>query len=92
MILTDAEGYKQQRRPLRDATANNALKKFDVAIQTKFEKELEGFSEAEYRELQKLQELFKFLDDIIPEDDDEVIDIDSKKKGKKRFVLRLSYD
>ncbi|KAJ6516489.1 nuclear condensing complex subunit [Mycena sanguinolenta] len=72
------------RRPLRDATANTALKKFDVAIQKKFEKELEGFSEAEYRELQKLQDLFEFLDDIIPEDDNEVIDIDSKKKGKKR--------
>ncbi|KAF7375149.1 Condensin complex subunit 3 [Mycena sanguinolenta] len=72
------------RRPLRDATANNALKKFDAVIQKKFEKELEGFSEAEYRELQKLQELFEFLDDIIPEDDDEVIDIEPKKKGKKR--------
>ncbi|KAF7354796.1 Chromosome condensation complex protein [Mycena sanguinolenta] len=72
------------RRPLHDATAHNALKKFDAAIQKKFGKELEGFSEAEYRELQKLQDLFDFLDDIIPEDDDEIIDIDSKKKGKKR--------
>ncbi|KAF7330334.1 Chromosome condensation complex protein [Mycena venus] len=72
------------RRPLGDTTANNALKKFDAAIQKKFEKELEGFSEAEYRELQKLQELFDFLDDIIPEDDDEVIDTEIKKKGRKR--------
>ncbi|KAF8207192.1 nuclear condensing complex subunit [Mycena galopus ATCC 62051] len=72
------------RRPLGDATANNALKKFDAAIQKKFEKELEGFSEAEYREFNKLQELFDFLDDIIPEDDDEVIDTEPKKKGRKR--------
>ncbi|KAJ7242768.1 nuclear condensing complex subunit [Mycena haematopus] len=72
------------RRPLGDATANNALKKFDAAIQKKFEKELDGFSEAEYREFKKLQELFDFLDDILPEDDDEIIDIDLKKTGRKR--------
>ncbi|KAJ7844433.1 nuclear condensing complex subunit [Mycena olivaceomarginata] len=52
------------RRPLGDATANNALKKFDATIQKKFEKELEGFSEGEYREFKKLQELFDFLDEI----------------------------
>ncbi|KAJ7352471.1 nuclear condensing complex subunit [Mycena albidolilacea] len=72
------------RRPLSDATANNALKKFDATIQKKFEKELEGFSEGEYREFKKLQELFDFLDEIVPEDDDEVIDTEPKKKGKKR--------
>ncbi|KAJ6577355.1 nuclear condensing complex subunit [Mycena capillaripes] len=72
------------RRPLDDTVANNALKKYQATIQKKFEKELEGFSEAEYRELQKLKELFEFLDEILPVDDNESINIEVKKKGKKR--------
>lgn len=54
-------------------------------IAKKFEKQLEGFDSEEYRKLESLQELFAFLDDIIPDDDDdEVIDIDLKRKGRKR--------
>ncbi|KAJ7510357.1 nuclear condensing complex subunit [Mycena galericulata] len=71
------------RRPLRDATSNNAFKKFDAAISKKFEKELQDFDEDEYRKLEELKELFEFLDDIMPEDD-EAINPDAKKKGKKR--------
>ncbi|KAM6503308.1 Nuclear condensing complex subunit [Amanita muscaria] len=74
----------QTRRPLRDATSNNALRKFDTAISKKFETQLEGFSEEEYRKLSELQELFEFLDDIIPEDD-EGDDTDvPRRKGRKR--------
>ncbi|KAJ6570219.1 nuclear condensing complex subunit [Mycena vulgaris] len=72
------------RRPLRDTTTNNAFKKFDASISKKFEKQLEDFDEDEYRKLEELKDLFEFLDDIIPEDDDETINIDAKKKGKKR--------
>ncbi|KAJ7671638.1 nuclear condensing complex subunit [Mycena polygramma] len=72
------------RRPLGDSVANNALKKFESTIVKKFEKELEGFSEAEYRQFEKLKDLFDFLDDIMPDDDDETINIEVKKKGKKR--------
>ncbi|KAF8636938.1 hypothetical protein AX17_003189 [Amanita inopinata Kibby_2008] len=74
----------QTRRPLRDATSNNALRKFDAAISKKFEKQLESFSEEEYRKLTELDDLFKFLDEIIPEDDTELeIDV-PKRKGRKR--------
>jgi condensin complex subunit 3 len=53
---------------------------------------LEDFDEEEYRKLEQLQELFKFLDEIIPDDDDEVISLDqSKKKGRKRYVHALFY-
>jgi len=74
-----------QRRPPRDTTTNNAFTKFEAAITKKFEKQLEDFDEEEYRKLEQLQELFQFLDEIIPEDDDEVISLDQpKRKGRKR--------
>jgi condensin complex subunit 3 len=68
-------------------TANNAFTRFDTAISRKFEKQLEDFSEEEYRKLEELKELFEFLDNIIPEDDD-FVDV-PKKKGnaaRKRCV------
>lgn len=57
-------------------------------ISKKFVKQLEDFDEDEYRKLEELKDLFEFLDDIIPEDDDEMINIDTKKKGKKRCAVR----
>jgi condensin complex subunit 3 len=51
---------------------------------------LEDFNEEEYRKMEELKELFEFLDDIIPEDDDEVIDVEVKKKGKKRYVVEVA--
>lgn len=71
-----------RRRPLRDNVAKNAFVKFDNTISKKFEKQLEGFSEEEYRQLESLHELFEWLDDIIPEDDDEEIDL--PKRTRKR--------
>jgi condensin complex subunit 3 len=59
------------RRPPRDASALAALVKFDNALSKRFEKQLEDFNESEYRQLQSLQELFKFLDEIMPLDEDE---------------------
>jgi condensin complex subunit 3 len=58
------------RRPPRDASALAALVKFDSVLSKRFEKQLEDFNESEYRQLQSLQELFKFLDDIMPLDED----------------------
>jgi len=60
--------------------ANNAFTRFDAAISKKFEKQLEDFSEEQYRKLEELKDLFEFLDDIIPEDDD-VETNGPKKKG-----------
>ncbi|EDR03702.1 chromosome condensation complex protein [Laccaria bicolor S238N-H82] len=75
----------RERHPVRDATSKTAFNKFEGMIAKKFEKQLEGFDSEEYRKLESLQELFAFLDDIIPDDDDdEVIDIDLKRKGRKR--------
>ncbi|KAF7312107.1 Peptidase A1 domain-containing protein [Mycena indigotica] len=67
-------------RPVKDATANNALKKFDAKIGKQFEKQLGGFSEEDYRKMEQLKDLFEFLDDVIPDDDEE----DAPKKGRKR--------
>ena len=51
---------------MRDIASKNAFTKFETAISKKFEKQLEDFNEEEYRNLEHLQELFEFLDDIIP--------------------------
>ena len=73
-----------QRRPPRDTTAKNALAKFDAAIAKKYEKQLENFSDEELRKLEELKDLFEFLDDIIPLEDDED---EPPKKGRKRSVI-----
>ena len=58
--------------------------KFDNALSKKYEKQLENFSEDELRKLEELKDLFEFLDDIIPLEDDED---DPPKKGRKRYGL-----
>lgn len=74
------------RRPPRDASALASLVKFDGALSKRFEKQLEDFNEAEYRQLQSLQGLFEFLDDIVPlnEDDDEEEEAQASKKRAVR--------
>ncbi|KAG7448747.1 uncharacterized protein BT62DRAFT_965306 [Guyanagaster necrorhizus] len=75
----------QSRQPVKDATAKNAINKFDAALSKKFELQLANFSEKEYRELAELKQLFSFLDDLIPlDDDDEVIDVKPKRTRKRR--------
>ncbi|KAI0699152.1 nuclear condensing complex subunit [Cerioporus squamosus] len=75
------------RRPPRDTTAKNALAKFDAAITKKYEKQLENFSDEELRKLEELKELFEFLDDIIPLEDD---DDELPKKGRKRRSMSVA--
>ena len=70
---------------MKDATSRNALNKFDAAISKRFENQLE-LKEEELRKLKELQDLFEFLDDIIP-DDDELIDPEPKRRGRKRLVI-----
>ncbi|KDQ54411.1 hypothetical protein JAAARDRAFT_60793 [Jaapia argillacea MUCL 33604] len=73
------------RRPLHDTTSKNAFNKFETSVSKKFEKQLEGFNEEEYRELESLKEQFDFLDDIIPLDSDDS-DVPRKKVTRKRYV------
>jgi len=61
------------------------LNKFDAAISKRFENQLQ-LKEEELRKLKELQDLFEFLDDIIPNDDDELIDPEPKRRGRKRLV------
>ncbi|KAH0826785.1 hypothetical protein J3R83DRAFT_5201 [Lanmaoa asiatica] len=72
------------RRPIRDVSARNALTKFDAAISKKYADKLSNFNEEEYRQLEQLETLFKFLDDIIPLEDGEEIEILMKSRGQKR--------
>ncbi|KAG2156923.1 nuclear condensing complex subunit [Suillus bovinus] len=72
------------RRPIRDAAAKNALAKFDAAISKKYAEQLESFNEEDYRQLEYLKDLFEFLDDIIPLDDGEEVDIPRTRARKRR--------
>jgi condensin complex subunit 3 len=75
------------RRPPREASALAALAKFDTALSKRFEKQLEDFDEAEYRQLESLRELFEFLDEIVPLDEDEEEEEEvpvSRKRGGAR--------
>ncbi|KAF8163123.1 nuclear condensing complex subunit [Crassisporium funariophilum] len=79
--------HLRTRRPLRDSVCNTALTKFDTTIIKKFEEQLKHSTEEEFRKLEELNELFEFLDSIIPLDDDEIIDLDApRKKGRKRLA------
>ena len=74
-----------QRRPPKDTTAKNALSRFDKAFSKKYEKQLADFNEESFRKLEELKELFEFLDDIIPEVDEE--EEKPKRSSRKRFVV-----
>lgn len=71
---------------MKDVTSRNALNKFDAAISKRFENQLE-LKEEELRKLEELQDLFEFLDDIIPEDDGELVDPEPKRRSRKRLVI-----
>ncbi|KAI6131286.1 nuclear condensing complex subunit [Pisolithus croceorrhizus] len=72
------------RRPLRDTAAKNALAKFDAALSKKYADKLVDFSEEEYRQLAALKDLFEFLDDIIPVDEGEEIELPKTRARKRR--------
>jgi condensin complex subunit 3 len=75
-----------QRRPIRDVSARNALSKFDTTISKKYADKLAGFSEEDYRRLEQLDALFRFLDDIVPLDDGEEME-PMRTRGRKRWVV-----
>lgn len=70
---------------MKDVTSSSALTRFDNTIAKKFQAQLEGFNEDEYRQLENLKNLFQFLDDVIPDDDDD--DEPSVRRTRKRYVL-----
>ena len=71
-----------------DTTAKNAITKFDAMLSKKFEKELAGFSEEEYRQMEQFQELFAFLDDIVPLDSDNESEAPKKQTRRRRYALK----
>lgn len=78
---------------MRDTTSRNAFNKFDATVTKRYAELLEGFSEEEYRQFETLKELFEFLDDIIPEDEDEDDPPSKTKASRKRcaaFVFALA--
>jgi condensin complex subunit 3 len=52
---------------------------------------LEGFNEEEFRQLEELKELFEFLDDVIPEEDDEDDKPEPRKRGPRKRLVTGDY-
>lgn len=79
---------------MRDFACNTAFTRFETAILKKFEKQLQHFTEEEFRKLEELTELFEFLDSIIPLDDDEDQGLDAPRRSsrKRSFVHYYSND
>lgn len=78
---------------MRDFACNTAFTKFETAISKKFEKQLQHFTEEEFRKLEELTELFEFLDSIIPLDDDEDQGLDApRRSSRKRYFVYYSND
>lgn len=84
----DIDVFLTQRRPIRDTTAQNAFIKFDDMISKKFAKQLEGFSEEEYRQLENMKDLFEFLDAVEPDSEEE--DVKPTKRTRKRYALKAA--
>lgn len=74
---------------MRDVTSHNALNKFDAIISRRFKNQLE-LKEKELRKFEELQDLFEFLDDIIPEDEGELVDPELKWRGSKRQAIYVN--
>lgn len=75
-----------QCHPPTDAPSKNAFKKFEAAFTEQYAAHLESFSEEDYRKYEKLEGLFKFLDEIIP-DDESMLDGEEhepRTRGQKR--------
>ncbi|KZT37030.1 hypothetical protein SISSUDRAFT_988304 [Sistotremastrum suecicum HHB10207 ss-3] len=72
------------RRPMKDTTARNALARFSKTLSKLYAEQLKGFSEVDLRKLESLTELFEYLDDIIPDDDDEVIELPATRKRSSK--------
>jgi len=63
--------------------------RFDSAISKKFEKQLEDFNEEEFRKLESLKDLFEFLDDIIPDSDNEEDGMPPKRRGSRKRCVNV---
>jgi condensin complex subunit 3 len=54
-------------------------------LSKRFDDQLKDFSEEEYRKLEDLQELFTYLDDVIPLDDEDE-EPPRRRTAQKRWV------
>jgi len=82
--------FSPQLRPPKEKYLRKQLDNFMAYVQNRYAKALETFSELEFRQMEENQELFEFLDDLIPlkeEDlDEEVISVEPRK----RFVDHIT--
>ncbi|KAH6906768.1 nuclear condensing complex subunit [Coprinopsis sp. MPI-PUGE-AT-0042] len=71
--------------PPRDYYSNQALTKFETNFTTKYKAEIEALESDDYRQLDDLNELFSFLDSIMPDDEESGDEREGPTtRGKKR--------
>ncbi|KAG8831458.1 hypothetical protein FRC17_003121 [Serendipita sp. 399] len=83
-----ASSYKLNR-PFPDSASRNTFDRFTKSLDRNYADILNGISEEDSRKLEALQELFKFIDDLVPEGDIPAPDgrkraTDNAKKKAKR--------
>jgi condensin complex subunit 3 len=76
-----------QHRPIKDGPARAAIEKFDNSLDENYAEALEHLKEEDLRKMEELDELFDFLDDMIPLTDKpsrESSEDVKPKRGRKR--------
>ncbi|KZV66382.1 hypothetical protein PENSPDRAFT_612674 [Peniophora sp. CONT] len=78
------------RRPLKDSAAANIIAKFDAKLDERYgDTQLDQFTEEDARQIEKLEDLFSFLDDLIPLDEEEEdFPIEPRKRGRAKKNAR----
>ncbi|KAF5368894.1 hypothetical protein D9758_002970 [Tetrapyrgos nigripes] len=73
-------------RAPKDTVSKNALNRFKTVLEKKYPKQLEGFSEEEYRKLEDFQEVLTVMDQLLlpGEDDDDDTPPPTARKTRKR--------
>ncbi|TEB34217.1 hypothetical protein FA13DRAFT_1626049 [Coprinellus micaceus] len=65
--------------------SKTAFKKFETGFLGRYAAQIEAMSEEDYRKYEGLDDLFKFLEDVFPDDSD-AEDVKPKLRGQKRWV------
>lgn len=73
-----------QRVRLPDAATKNAFQKFDAAVCKKWAAVLSSYDEEDYKKMEALNDLHDFINELIPEGDDDEDEEPTKRRGGQK--------